>query len=81
MKYKQAIKLAQNKQTKRMLMHLKNKSYSFLKKQLVPTNVNFAMVFMCKLFQSSLQVGCLKSYSVTNGLVDVKTIAVVIMRV
>jgi len=41
---------------------------SFISKnQLIPTNVNLAMVFICKLFQSSSQVGRLKSCSVTTG--------------
>jgi len=30
------------------------------KKQLIPTNVNLAMVSICKLFQSRLQVGQFK---------------------
>jgi len=34
------------------------------------------MLFVCKLFQSSLQVGQLKSYGISTGLVHVKTIAV-----
>jgi len=45
------------------------------KKQLVPDNANLAMVFICKLFQSNLQVGQLKSYGVSTGLVHVKMIA------
>jgi len=51
------------------------------KKQPVPTHANFAMMFICKFFQSSSQAGRLKSYSVTTGLVHVKTIAVFITRV
>jgi len=46
------------------------------KNQLVPTNGNLAMVFICKLFHSSSQVGHLKSYGVATGLFLVKTIAV-----
>jgi len=40
-------------------MHLQNKCYSFPKRQLVPipSYANLAMVFICKLFQSRLQVG------------------------
>ena len=34
------------------------------------------MVFICKLIQSNLQVGQLKSYDVSAGLVHVKMIAV-----
>jgi len=51
------------------------------KKQLVPNNANLAMVFICKLFQSNLQVGQLKSYGVPTGLVHVKMIAVFITNV
>jgi len=40
-----------------MQMRLQNKRYSFPKKQLVSTDANFAMVFICKSFQSSLEVG------------------------
>jgi len=47
----------------------------FPKKQLVPSNANLVMLFVCKLFQSSLQVGQLK-YGISTGLVHVKTIAV-----
>jgi len=47
-------------------------------KQLVPTDANLEMVFICKLFQRSLQVGQLKSYGVSSGLVHVKTIEVFI---
>jgi len=39
------------------------------------------MVFICKLFQSNLQVGQLKSYGVPTGLVHVKMIAVFITNV
>jgi len=39
------------------------------------------MLFICKLFQSSLQVGQLKFYGVSTGLVHVKTIAVFITHV
>jgi len=35
------------------------------KKQLIPTNANLAMVFICKLFQSRLQVGQYESYGVS----------------
>ena len=51
------------------------------KKQLVPTNANLAMVFICKLFQSSLQVGQLVSYGNYTGLDRAKTIAVFLTRV
>jgi len=47
-----------------MQMRLQNKCYSFPMKQLVPTHANFAMVFICKLFQSRLQVGQFKSNGV-----------------
>jgi len=50
-------------------------------RQLVPTNANLAMVFICKLFQSRLQVGHFKSYDVSLGLLHVKTIAVFITHV
>jgi len=50
--------------------------FQFPKKQVVPTNANLVMLFVCKLFQSSLQVGQLKSYGISTGLVHVKTIAV-----
>jgi len=48
-------------------MHLQNQCYSFPKRQLVPipSNANLAMVFICKLFQSRLQVGQLKLYGVS----------------
>jgi len=39
------------------------------------------MVFICKLFQSNLQVGQLKSYGVSTGLVHVKAIMLFIMHV
>jgi len=39
------------------------------------------MVFICKLFESNLQVGKLKSYGVSTGLVHVKMIAVFITNV
>jgi len=39
------------------------------------------MVFICKLFQSSLQVDQGKTYGVSTGLVHIKTIAVFIMFV
>jgi len=39
------------------------------------------MLFICKLFQSSLQVGQLRSYDVSTGLMHVKPIAVFITRV
>jgi len=51
------------------------------KKQLVPNNANLKMVFICKLFQSNLQVGQLKSYGVSTGLVHVKAIMLFIMHV
>jgi len=51
------------------------------KKQLVPNYANLAMVFICKLFQSNLQVGQPKSYGVSTGLVHVKMIAVFITNV
>ena len=51
------------------------------KKQLVPTNANHVMVFICEIFQSSLQVGQLKSYGASIGLVHIKMIAVFITRV
>jgi len=46
------------------------------KKQHIATNANLAMVFICKLFQSSLQVGQFKWSS--PDLVHVKAIAVFI---
>ena len=67
--------------TKRMQMYLLNEIIHFQNKQLVPTNVNLAMMFICKLFQSRLQVGQFKSYDVSTGLVHVKTIAVFITHV
>ena len=51
------------------------------KKQLVPNNANLSMVFICKLFQSNWQVGQLKSYGVSTGLVHVKMVAVFITNV
>jgi len=51
------------------------------KKRLVPNNSNLAMVFICKLFQSNLQAGQLKSYGISTGLVHVKMIAVFITNV
>ena len=51
------------------------------KKQLVPSNANLAMVFICKLLQSNFQVGQLKFYGVSTGLVHVKMIAVFITNV
>jgi len=49
------------------------------KKQLIPTDANLAMVFICKLFQSRLQVGQFE-WSFAD-LVHVKAIAVFITRV
>jgi len=49
------------------------------KKQLVSTNANLAMVFICKLFQSRLQVDQFK-WSFPD-LVHIKAIAVFITRV
>ena len=46
------------------------------KKQLVPSNANLAMLFICKLFQRSLPGGQLKSSGLSTGYVHVKTIAV-----
>jgi len=46
------------------------------KKQLIATNVYLAMVFICKLFQSRLQIGQFKWSS--PDLVHVKAIAVFI---
>jgi len=48
------------------------------KKQLIPTNANLAMVFICKLFQSRLLVGQFKWRF--PDLVHVKAIAVFIAR-
>ena len=53
----------------------------FQKKQLVLTNANLAMVFICKLFQSRSQVGQFKSYGVSRGLVHVKTFVVFVTHV
>jgi len=39
------------------------------------------MVFICKSFQSSLEVGQLKSYGLSTGLAHVKTIAVFLTHV
>jgi len=49
------------------------------KKQLIATNANLAMVFICKLFQSRFQVGQFKWSS--PDLVHVKAIPVFITRV
>jgi len=49
------------------------------KKQLIPSNANLAMVFICKLSQSRLQVGQFE-WSFPD-LVHVKAIAVFITRV
>jgi len=35
------------------------------KKQLIPTDANLVMVFICKLFQSTLQVGQFKLHGVS----------------
>jgi len=59
----------------------KNKCYLFPKKQLIATNANLVMLFICKRFQSSLHVGQRKSYAVSTSLVHVKTIAVCFTRV
>ena len=78
MKYKWPIYLAQNKTNANAFVE---KMLFTSKKQLVTTNANLAMVFICKLFQSSLQVGQLKSYGASTSLVHVKTIAIFIMHV
>jgi len=49
------------------------------KKQLIPTNANLAMVFICKLSQSRLQVGQFE-WSFPH-IAHVKTIAVFVTRV
>jgi len=50
-------------------------------RQLVPTNANLAMVFICKRFQNKLQVDHFKSHGVSTGFVHVKTIAIFITHV
>jgi len=37
------------------------------KKQLIPINANIAMVIICKLFQSRLQVGQYKSHGISQS--------------
>ena len=49
------------------------------KKQLIPTNANIAMVFICKLFQRRLQVGQFE-WSFTD-VAHIKAIAVFITHV
>jgi len=48
------------------------------KKQFIPTNANIAMMFICKLFQSRLQVGQFK-WSFPD-VAHIKAIAVFITR-
>ena len=60
-----------------MQTHLFNKCFHF-QTTAGPTKADLAMVFICKLFQSRLQVGQDQSYGVSTGLVHVKAIVVLI---
>jgi len=75
MKYKRTILLAQNNECKCICRI----NVIHFQKQLIPTNANLAMVFICKLFQSRLQVSQFK-WRFTD-LVHVKAIAIFITRV
>jgi len=57
------------------------RNLSFDSTVLVPTTANLAPGFYLQVLQSRLQIGQLKSYGVSTGLVLVKTIAVFITHV
>ena len=57
------------------------RNLSFGSTVLVPTSANLVPGFYLQVFQSRLQIGQLKSYGVSTGLIHIKTIAVFITHV